>query len=615
MPIIDPIQSWGPIPNEVTYTYNAGTLTPAITPITFIIEDVEGVPENDIYSDFRLFCIVQYESNAIQWMVPSSYNSNGYPTTSGSYIPYSNRMDFNFTPSFQNLASLPIGEHVFYHYFGIQGLLSSGSWYPISYYEYAVKINVTGVVENPVVSFSPATIAFSHQQNATLPTKSISMTGDLWKIVGKPNFLLTSPTAGVTITSVTDGTGTYQTASGSGNGIVTIALTSYYNTDITFPPEALSGSFSVLENNVAFGTIAFSVSVVRMSDFLTIPYLSTSKAFTLDTKFFEFTSMNLDTYFQFDALIKTYDFFTNAVNEYTIPQKVVLYKSKAKLNLGRTIHRLMRKFDTVNETLLQYKYATLKVTCTEKKISDNTVIRTVTSPDITFVAGLSRGITNFGFLDFNPKPNRVTKNSFAYLNILIPAGNYEIRVLKNGTQISTVALPAATDKIICKKVLFSDYAQGDVIQYVLDVVGETNALAPKKSFILYPAENYSNMIVWENEFLLQSAIECTGSASLSGDIEQQSQKVYSNLVETLEHISSSKEVKLNINTGWLLFTDIDTVESLMRSKRAWLIQGDNEISLRPISKKLPVTDLEQELISYSLEFTINRTYDEETYTL
>jgi hypothetical protein len=50
--------------------------------------------------------------------------------------------------------------------------------------------------------------------------------------------------------------------------------------------------------------------------FLTIPYLTTAKAFTRDLKFFEFASSNTDTYFQFDSTIKTYDFVTNAANDY-----------------------------------------------------------------------------------------------------------------------------------------------------------------------------------------------------------------------------------------------------------------------------------------------------------
>lgn len=466
-----------------------------------------------------------------------------------------------------------------------------------------------------VITFTPATLNFKHEQNTPFQNFGVAMSGDLWKVVGKPNFVLSSATQGVTIATVTDGTGTYQTIAGSGEAVVSIIPTAYYNGSGTFLPADLAGTFAVLKNNVAYGSIAFTMEVTRITDFLTNPYSPTAKAFTLDAKFFEFRSSNLDTYFQFDSTIKTYDFFTNAVNEYIIPLKIVLFNGYAKENLGQIIHRLMRKFTDVNETLLQYKEATLKITCSEIAIADETVIRSGTTVDIPFIAGLSRGITTVGFLDFNPKPNRVTKNSFAYLNILIPSGSYELRTFKNGTLLSAVALPASTGVVLCKKVLFSAYTKGDVIEFVIDVVGQTNALAPKKTYILFPDKNYSNMIVWENEFLVQSAIECTGSASIIPEGEFQSQTVYQDLVERLEHLSSSKVVKLFINTGWLLFTDIDTVESLMRSKKAWLIQGENRISLRPISKNLPKKDLEEELIQYPLEFKINQKYDEETYSL
>jgi hypothetical protein len=466
-----------------------------------------------------------------------------------------------------------------------------------------------------VIAFTPTAINFNHDQNTEFETFGIAMSGDLWKVVGKPNFVLSSATPGVTIATVTDGSGTYQTIAGSGEGIVSITPTAYYDGSGTFLPADLAGTFAVLKNNVAYGTIAFTMAVTRISDFLTNPYLDAAKAFTLDPKFFEFRSSNLDTYFQFDSTIKTYDFFTNTVNEYLIPLKIVLFNGYQKENLGQAIHLLMRKFTAVNDTLLQYKEATLKITCSEISIADETVIRSGTTSEIPFIAGLSRGITDLGFLDFNPLPNRVTKNSFAYLNILIPTGGYELRTFKNGTLLSAVALPASPGFVLCEKVLFSAYEKGDVIQYVVDVVGQTNVSAPKKTFILFPDNNYSNMIVWENEFLVQSAIECTGSALIDPDGEFQSQTVYVDLVERLEHLSSSKNVKLYINTGWLLFSDIDTVESLMRSKRAWLIQVDSTISLRPISKKLPKKDLEEELISFPLEFKINQNYNEETYSL
>lgn len=478
-----------------------------------------------------------------------------------------------------------------------------------------LNVTINNVTTEVGVGFYPASLQFTHKQNEPLPTLFVTMTGNLWKVVGKPTFILSTATAGITVSTVTDVTGTYQTISGSGNAIVSVTLSAYYDRSDTFLPTDLVGTFTVIENNVPFGTISFAVSVTRLSDFLNVPYSTGQKAFTLDNEFFEFSSVNQNTYFQFDSTIKTYDFFTNAVNEFFIPLKIVLFRGYSKENLGQIIHRLMRKFSDVNESLLQYKEATLKINCSEIVIADQSVIRSGTSAEIPFIAGLSRGITTLGFLDFNPAPNRVTKNSFAYLNILIPAGNYELRTFKNGLLVTAEALPVSNDTIFCKKILFSTFEKGDVVECVIDAIGEVNALAPKKTFILFPDDNYSNMIVWENEFLLQSAMECTGSALLDPEGEFQSQTVYEDLVERLEHLSSSKTVKLFINTGWLLFSDIDTVESLMRSKRAWLIQGNNTISLRPIGKKLPKKDLEEELIQYPLEFKINQKYNEETYSL
>lgn len=483
--------------------------------------------------------------------------------------------------------------------------------------EISVVINNETYVAPPMddIEFSPTALSFKHEQNAAFENKSILISGDLWKVEGKPNFLLRSKSLGVTVATVTDGIGTYQTVSGSGSAIIGVSPTSFYDGPSLLGAADLSGAFTIYKNNIFYGTVAFSIIVTSLSDFVTIPYAAEGKAFTLDPKFFEFKSSNLDSYFQFDSTIKTYDFFTNAVNEYFIPLKIVLFNGKAKENLGQVIHRLMRRFTDVNETLLQYKEATLKLNCSEIDIASGLTIRSGTSFDIPFVAGLSRGITTLGFLDFNQSPNRVTKKGFAYLNILIPAGNYELRTFKNGTLLSAVALPGSTGKILCKKVLFSGFEKGDVIEFVLDTVGGTDLQAPKKTYILYPDNNFSNMIVWENEFLLQSALECTGTASLVGEGQFQSQTVRVDLVDNLEHLSSSKESKLYINTGWLLYSDIDTVESLMRSKKAWLLQGSTSISLRPISKKLPPKDLLEELIQFSLEFQINAKYNEETYSL
>lgn len=344
------------------------------------------------------------------------------------------------------------------------------------------------------------------------------------------------------------------------------------------------------------------------------PFPENEVAFTLDNKAFEINSTNSATYFQFDALIKTYEFISEELSSVLIEQKIILFKEKSKIWLNKSIHKLMKRFKELNDNENQYRLASLEVTCTEYEIDTNTLIRTVTTPNINFAAGLKQETINVGFLDFNPLFNRVTKNSFVYLNVLLPDPNYEIRVFKNGFYSSTIVFSLPFNSIKTKKVTFENFNQGDVIEFKLWKIDDANLTMPTKTYIMLPEGDHSNMIVWENEFLLKSAIECTGSGVFGGDIEFSSYKSVENDVEVLNYISSTKEPKLNINTGWLIFDDIDTVESLMRSRRAWLIQPNKNISLRPIGKKLPSKDLNQELISFPLEFTINKSYDEETYS-
>lgn len=355
-----------------------------------------------------------------------------------------------------------------------------------------------------------------------------------------------------------------------------------------------------------------------IQDFLQSPYLQGQYAFTLDNKYFLLSSSNQDTFIQIDIIIKTYNFFTNALKSFNIPQKIVLFKGKSKIYLGKTIHNLMDNFDAPNESFFQYRPALLQITCTEKLLANDTIVRSVTSEEIPFIAGLSKGVENFGILDFNHKANRVTKNSFAYINMILPKGNFELQIERNGIQAETFSL-TSDETILTKNIDFIYYNQGDVIDASIVYVAPGSAAAAaktfKKRYIVFPPGKYSNSITWENEFLLQSALECTGAYKFASELDFQSQDLYMNLVEILEHLQVTKKTKFTINTGWLLKTDIDTVESLMMCKRAWLEKNYSNIEIRPIGKTILNEDSERELIEYTLEFQINPSYAKETYSL
>lgn len=470
----------------------------------------------------------------------------------------------------------------------------------------------TDPVDPPVgqITFTPKTIAFVHNQNEILPTKEVTFGGDNWKIIGKPNFIFASDTAGV---SVTNASGIY-TASGSGNAVVKISLSNYYNFTQNFAPSDLAGNFTVQKNGVDEGNVAFTVLVNKISDFLVIPHVMPELAWTLDNKYYEVFSDATDTYFQLDTTIKYYDFFTNQLHIERVPQKLVLFKGRSKINLGRLIHKIMDRFPSVNENSYQYKKAEIEIYCAEKKQFDDSVVRAAVASNIGYVAGLSMGNTSGGILDINSQMNRVTANSYTYINMLMPKAAYQLQVFKNNALLETKELPLTNGNVILEKYSFQAFNQGDVATIKL-VEKVSQNVVDKKEYAVFPNGYNSHHIVWENEFLLQSVFECTGEASIKTEFEFQSQKVYNNFVEKLNYLSSSKEVRFTINTGWVMQTDVDTIESLLRSKRAWIILNDVPVEIRVVPKPMVNYDTQRELIEYTIECIINRQSDEETYSL
>lgn len=344
--------------------------------------------------------------------------------------------------------------------------------------------------------------------------------------------------------------------------------------------------------------------------------------FTLDPKFISFNATVPNSYFQFDCTVITAKYFTGNTHHFEIiKQKIVPFNGFAKTNIGLMVHKLMDRFKIVNATPDQYFPASVTISCQEKLLSNDTVINTIEFP-INFLAGLTKvdlggSSSNSFMLGFNYKPRRVTKNSFAFINYFVNVFNdFEIHTWKNNVLINQFQLNGLNNNFVHTQTeFFNMYQPGDEIEFRLISTDLPNFMANSRKFIVFPESRYSNMIVWEDEFLLQDALEFTGSHNITTDIEFVDQKLYHNLVEHLEILDTTKDVKLTINTGWLLKTDIDSIESLMRSKRAWIDDINYPVELRPRGKKIINEDSERELIEYTIEFLINRKYNEETYTL
>lgn len=724
-------QDWGPKTDAQNFyifkiDYAPVSGMPAPTPsVTFTIPDVIGNPLYAQYSEFKLRTVGHFPNGTTHFLTPECVAaiSSGY---SGSLtIPITtNGISYVFEPELINLNLLNFEEHWYVIDRYLQGKNASGNWENISFYYCIVKLYI---LPN-IVFYSPNRLNFQHILGFTPQTKSFSIYGNSWKIVGNPMFTIDSPTSGVTITEVLVNNNGYenqiQTLIGSGEALIEVTPNDFFDT--VDPLDILVRTFSIFtigpdffafdgfiynqveiftdeiliseprelyfigskgfaeplpqyifykctnatytivsspwivttdvvinvngidrtaievkmipNSNLAVGLYDGFVqitSVIKgdtetqvtkvfydLSDFVKLPYKSSKKAFTLDKKFVNFSTINLNTYIQFNITAKVYDFFTNIETIITIPQKIALFKGAAEINVGRTIHRIMKRFETLTAQEYQYKYAQVVFNCEERNYADNTPVRQVQSDTIIFVAGLSYANKDMTILDINLKPNRVTTESYVYLNLLLLSPGSSIEVLRNGNAYDLITLPFSTDTILTKKLFFSDFAQGDVISCrVINTLQNRTTIPPNtsqsmvKEFKVFPLNEFSNQIIWQNEYLLKSTIDCTGSYKIQTDIEFQSQKLFHQLVEVLEILDSSKTVKLTINTGWLLKTDIDTVESLMRSPRVWLEQGSSTIDLRPSGKSIINDDSERERIEFTLEFEINKKYNEETYSL
>ncbi len=353
-----------------------------------------------------------------------------------------------------------------------------------------------------------------------------------------------------------------------------------------------------------------------IDDFVSSPYELDKKAFTLDNKFFTFSSTNTENYFQVDALVKVYSFYNSVEREHIIPQKIVLFQGTSQLNFGKIIHQIMDNFPEINDDIFQYKPALLQLKCQEKKLIDNDIVKEIQLEDIQFVAGLSKKAIVKGILDFNILSNRVTTKSYAYINLLVPSGSFYLEILRNNVFYQAMQLPPSNDGILCKKITFNTFNQGDIISVQLSENNKPGSVESRpypKKFIVFPTEKHSNHIVWEDEYLLKKAIECTGSPKILSEFEFQTNKKYKSLVEQLNILQTDKSVKFTINTGWLLKSDVDTIESLMKTKRAFL-DASKMIAIVPIGKSMINEDTDRELIEFTLEFQINPTYNEETYS-
>jgi len=339
---------------------------------------------------------------------------------------------------------------------------------------------------------------------------------------------------------------------------------------------------------------------------VSFPYNTTDFAFTLEDSFISFSTENADTYFELFLLISYYDFFSAEEKQKTLEYKIPLLNKAQTFNVGRKIHRYLSSLTAYTNTFgFMYKTATVTFIATEINNSDGSSSGSEVLYDVQFIAGKKPKLleNNTALLSNNTSYERVTEKGMFIVNVLLPAGDHVLKVYKNALE-QTAETVTVTDNnnVFSKKINIKDFngTKGDVFKFV---VAETSI---KKSVVVFPNNVSSKQLVFIDEFKLFRVLECTGHYSFPDEYDQITHTYYRNLVEVLEVIETTETNMLNINTGWVLKTDTETLSTLSKNKRAFLIENNEQILDMVVkAKKLTKEDTEAELYEYDLEFQIN----------
>lgn len=413
---------------------------------------------------------------------------------------------------------------------------------------------------------------------------------------------------------------------------ITSNLNTTNNSDnlIIAPIDVANLSPGLFEGNIIFSynlngqdltyTVPVSFNLVQN---LLVPYSENQFNFTKDKKFLQFQSEIENTYFQLELTVEAFDFVFQSSDSIikTIPFKIALFNKKQTMNIGLVIEKILYYFKEIN-TFQESQYNAANVFMNVKEIDMETksTISEIALSGLKFLSGLTPKtiVNNNAILDINNLPKRVTKNSFAYINMMLSSIQYYVRVFKNNETTPVLEYSFNTATNTRKELFLISEAQanpGDVIKFNVYDTQFSLEQSFSKTFLVFPEGEFSTMILFEDEHKLLQSFEFTGEFSFKNDYESISQNLYVELVEALKKYDYQKTIPFSINTGFIAKSDIRTIESICESKRAWIHISDEEtIQIVPITKSLPTYNVADELIQFDLEFQINRTYNEESYS-
>ncbi len=329
----------------------------------------------------------------------------------------------------------------------------------------------------------------------------------------------------------------------------------------------------------------------------------------------------------------TYDYNSLTERFKELRFKIPLFNNKGELYVGRTLKKVMAElkslstinFETFQNLFVYDSVAFLRPYYKAAKVDlEITFLNTITEQGIAnihynnleFVKGRKplKTFPRTAILNYHVEPLRVTPRSIALLNFY-KTEFHHIRIYKNGSYYSDIPHSPIDHHLWLFKFQFSIFEPGDVVEiriyknhngFALPSFYEDPDNYLSQSYIVFPEGKCSYHIAWEDEYGVLDMMEFTGDISYKMGYENNIIKDYESFKESLRKTDSKRNQNVVINTGFLLQKNPKRLDSLLSSKRAWIMdKGKEAVAMIPDTSTLKNYDSEQELYAFDIEFQIN----------
>jgi len=259
-----------------------------------------------------------------------------------------------------------------------------------------------------------------------------------------------------------------------------------------------------------------------------------------------------------------------------------------------------------------YRSASVNMMLEERNLGDDAIRETVFLENYLFQKGVSpvafdKSIGASG----TEVPLRVTVNSYAMFNFYRSAGIHNLEVHKNGQLLRRIEHAANDNSGYGMLLNFSAHKEGDMIQVKLRNAENSWYV---RQYIVFPEGKESYHIAWANNNEQIELMEFTGALSIGSDYSPIENRVYKDLVDITEVLEIRKTQRVKANTGWILKDNFSMVDSIARSRRAWLVIDRVYVPIVVQTSKLSNFNSESALYAYELDFKINPEHDNKVYS-